>query len=419
MRRLLNMLELYRTILKNASALYIVHGVNILVPLITFPYLIRVIGLEGFGELNKYLAVIQSGLIFINLAFSYTATAHAARAEEQPVLSRLYWNVAWIRLMLAMLVISISTVGAYAIGLDSDERSVFWILQLMVLGEGLAPLWFFLGREKMALYSSVTVAGRMISVILLFSLVSSPDDLPEAAFVSAFPVLFAGLFAWVYLPSLGVSKRPTLEWKYAKTLALESILAFGSSFPSHIYAKGAALVLAALVGNVEFGRFAMAQKVTAILGGFVSPASQALYPMICRAVESKDRFASVRSKVLVGSYSSLAVCAAILFFLGAPILELISGGPQPKAAVYLQIMVPITIFSGTSVFLNLFVMASKKFQRLVKIYILASGIFLAVAWPLTQFMGVSGMILTMLLVEGSVTVGMIIVSRPRIEGSKR
>lgn len=419
MRRLLNMLELYRTILKNASALYIVHGVNILVPLVTFPYLIRVVGLEGFGELNKYLAVIQSGLIFINLAFSYTATAHAARAEEQAVLSRLFWNVASIRLMLAMLVISISSVGAYAFGLDSKGRSVFWILQLMVLGEGLAPLWFFLGREKMALYSTVTVVGRLLSVVLLFLLVRSPGDLPEAAFVTAFPFLFAGLFAWGYLPSLGVSRKPTFEWNYAKALALESILAFGSSFPSHVYAKGASLVLAALVGNEEFGRFAMAQKVTAILGGFVSPASQALYPMICRAVESKDRFALVRSRVLVGSYSLLAVCAIGLFFLGAPILELISGGPQPKAAVYLQIMVPITIFSGISVFLNLFVMARKEFQRLVRIYIMASGIFVAVAWPLTQLMGVSGMILTMLLVEGAVTVGMIIVSRPRIEGSKR
>ena len=65
-------------LLKNISYLGVVQGLNYILPLITLPYLVRVIGVEKFGVISLATAVISFFLVITDYGFNYTATREVA-----------------------------------------------------------------------------------------------------------------------------------------------------------------------------------------------------------------------------------------------------------------------------------------------------------------------------------------------------
>ena len=170
------------------------------------------------------------------------------------------------------------------------------------------------------------------------------------------------------------------------------------------------VMLGTLTSDLQFGLYAMAQRLAGIISSFVAPAAQSIYATICRAAEDDDAYESARQKTLIAAYGVLMSVVVAVGIAAPYILELIAGSPQILGTIYLRTMLPIVFFSGISVLMNLFIMATQKFRKLFYIYIVASSVFLGLAWPLTTLKGVPGMIITMVVVEGIVALGLVFIS---------
>ena len=87
------------TVRKNIAFLYILQGVAYVVPLVTLPYLSRVLGVEHFGVFGIALGVVSVMTLITDWGFSLTATQQVARHANDPeILRGILWDTYWARL---------------------------------------------------------------------------------------------------------------------------------------------------------------------------------------------------------------------------------------------------------------------------------------------------------------------------------
>jgi PST family polysaccharide transporter len=133
-----------RTIIKNITSLFSIRVAGYIVPLITLPYLVRVLEPEGYGTLGFSLAIVQYFIIAVNFGFDLSATQKIAQSEnDRAKISVIYWNIISVRLIIAILGLFVVFI------LSSLSSSVEIILPILlcayfsVFGAALFPQWLF------------------------------------------------------------------------------------------------------------------------------------------------------------------------------------------------------------------------------------------------------------------------------------
>jgi PST family polysaccharide transporter len=89
-----------KTIIKNISSLFSIQVASYIIPLITLPYLVSTLGVEGFGYLGFSLAITQYAILIINYGFDLSATSAIAKCRNNiSKVSEIFWYVLSIRLL--------------------------------------------------------------------------------------------------------------------------------------------------------------------------------------------------------------------------------------------------------------------------------------------------------------------------------
>ena len=91
-----------KALASNFGYLMIMQITGYIFPLLTIPYLARVIGVEGFGKIAFATAVIVWFQTITDWGFSYTATRDVARHRDNlKKVSEIFSNVLWAKILLA------------------------------------------------------------------------------------------------------------------------------------------------------------------------------------------------------------------------------------------------------------------------------------------------------------------------------
>ncbi|WP_152412237.1 oligosaccharide flippase family protein, partial [Edwardsiella tarda] len=93
-----------KTLLKNIFSMFSIQGINYLIPLITVPYLVRVLGLDGFGKYSIILAVIQYLVILTDYGFSLSASRQISlNIGNKKVISQIFCAIICCKIVISLL----------------------------------------------------------------------------------------------------------------------------------------------------------------------------------------------------------------------------------------------------------------------------------------------------------------------------
>ena len=176
-----------RILLKNIASLGAVQVVNYIFPLITIPYVSRIIGPEGFGIINYITAFVSYFILIISYGFDFTATRKiAVDPDNLEIRSKVFSEVTCARVLLFIL----STVGFLIciclIPLLSDHLMLSLMLFLNVVSALLTPQYVFQGLQKLPVLSVLTLVKGVVNTSLIFLFVSKSDDLLLYATIGVF-----------------------------------------------------------------------------------------------------------------------------------------------------------------------------------------------------------------------------------------
>jgi len=187
----------FRRLMDNFLSLTALQGINMLIPLITFPYLVRVLGVDQFGVFSFIMAVMLYAEIITDYGFNLSATKHISiNSKTQAKINEIFSSVIMIKAVMALmffmfLLLLIATVDRFA-----QDGSLYIYAYGLIIGQVLFPVWFFQGIEKMRYITILNAVSKIIFAVAIFLFVKNPEDLFLVFVFYSLGSLVAG--AWAF-----------------------------------------------------------------------------------------------------------------------------------------------------------------------------------------------------------------------------
>lgn len=200
---------------QNLLALYGVQFVNYLLPLITLPYLARVLGPSGFGVLAVGQSLAQYFSLVVEYGYSLSATREVAQHRDDPSrLARILSGVLGARLILSLIVILLAFSLGTWIPVLREHPALLWSGVCWAIALGFSPIWYFQGLERLREIALVEVLTKAMAVVGIFTLVRAPVDAYKVMLLQGLASFVASGVAWVWAWGEVGFLRPKLVWAY-------------------------------------------------------------------------------------------------------------------------------------------------------------------------------------------------------------
>jgi len=393
------------------GALYAVQIANYLVPLLTLPWLTRVLGPANFGRLGFCIAIVNYCVLLADYGFNLSATrAIALHAHDPRKRSQIFWNTLTVKALLAVAALPVLLGLTFVVAPLAELRPILLIAYLTVIGAVLTPTWFFLGMEQQSTLSRITIAARVLAVPATFLLVRSPADLPLAvAIYACTPVVVAVLCL------LTLARRRLLEAAAISPSGVAAALKEGwplflSTASMSLYTSTNTALLGFIAGPASVGYYSAAERVTGAAQGLLGPINQTLYPRISRLMQQSptEAFTFIRRSMRYVGAFSLAI-SAVLFVLAPYVVALLYGPSFESTVAVLRWLAPLPFIVGLS---NVFgiqtLLPLGKKETFTRIVMLAGAINIALLLVLAGAFGAQGAAAAVLTTEVLVTLAMAI-----------
>jgi len=330
---------------ENILSLSILQAINYIAPLITLPYLVRVLQPPQFGLLSFAQGVVLYFDFFTDFGFNFSATKSIAACRNSPrSVSRIFWSTMFAKaLLMCASGIALALLVA-AIPKLRETPSLFAVNGFYLLGTALFPAWLFQGLEKMKFAVGALGIARLLTAGALVLLVRHPGDYVLAGAIQASVELIASIFVvpvvfkWVkvswYRPSLS-DITDCLKQAWPVFLSNSSLFLSLSS---------TTVILGSVAGKTEVGYYSAADKLIKASIAALSPVSQALYPHVAaaRCRSSLSALQLIRKSFAVMVTLSLLISAGTAL-LAHPFCHLFFGRSFAHSAVVLECLSPLPV----------------------------------------------------------------------------
>ena len=174
-------------------------ALTVLMPLITTPYLSRVIGSEGIGINGFTLSIVTYFVLFGSLGTAMYGQKEIAKVEDD---AKKYSKKFWEILILRVLSTIISMAIFFFFFCRNGEYTVYYRLFLIyMIAYSLNISWFFQGLEEFDKIVIRNIIVKLLSIIVVFIFVKRPEDLWIYILIFSLSELFGNVSLWFYLPS--------------------------------------------------------------------------------------------------------------------------------------------------------------------------------------------------------------------------
>lgn len=276
---------------------------NMVLPLITVPYISRVLGAHDVG-INEYT---NSWVTFFFLMGQMGITLYGNREvayhrDDLYERSRIFWGVE----ALQILTISASFIAyLMAVFLFSTTFKYYFLLQgIWIIATGFDVSWYFMGLENFKVTVVRNTFVRLISIVLIFTVIKDTGDLGKYIAILGGTQLVGNLTLWPYLKDnvvwVKVSKWHPFQHFYP------ALLLFIPTITTQVYLVLNRLMLGRMSTQVALGNFGQADKIVKFVLAIVTATGTVMLPHVANKFAKGD-IKGVRSSL----YSSFNFVSAI------------------------------------------------------------------------------------------------------------
>lgn len=276
---------------------------NMVLPLITVPYISRVLGAHDVG-INEYT---NSWVTFFYLMGQMGITLYGNREvayhrEDIYERSRTFWGVEALQL----LTISASLIAyLVAVFLFSTTFQHYFLLQAVwIIAAGLDVSWYFMGLENFRVTVVRNTLVKLASIVLIFTVVKDAGDLSKYILILGGAQLFGNLTLWPYLRDNIVWVK-IREW-YPFSHFYPALLLFIPTITTQVYLVLNRLMLGRMSTQASLGNFGQADKIVKFVLAIVTATGTVMLPHVASKFAKGD-VKGVRASL----YSSFNFVSAI------------------------------------------------------------------------------------------------------------
>lgn len=319
----------------------------ILLPLITTPYLSRVLGAESIGIYSYTYSIATYFVLFGTLGVALYGQREIAYVQDNPnKRSIVFWEVFLLKCFTMMISVLIYYLS-FCLG--GQYKIYYRILLIELLTQTLDIIWFFRGIEEFKKTVIRNLIVKAIFFISIFVFIKSATDLTKYVFIVTLANLIGNCTLWAYVPKY-IEKIRFSDlhiFRHFKSV----ILLFIPQIAVQIYTMLDKTMIGYLVADKsETGYYEQAQKIINILTTLITSLGVVMVPRMASTFAKGDK--EQLKKYMYNSFR-------FVFFLAFPIVvgliivadkfvPLFFGEGYDRVIILMRIIAPVVLFVGMS-----------------------------------------------------------------------
>jgi O-antigen/teichoic acid export membrane protein len=302
-----------RALAENFVSLTALKVLGYIFPLLTLPYLARVIGVDKFGEIAFAAAIIVYFQTLVEYGFNYTAVREIARNKNDiRKISEIFSTVMTVKFLLILVSFSLLTGLVYIFPEFYKNRLLIFLTFLYIPGYVMFPDWFFQAIEKMKYITVMNLVSKAVFTLLVFVVIKVKSDYIYQPVLIAFGTLLSGVI------SIGI-----ILVKFKVKILIPSVSAIVSALKSgwnmfitlflpNLYTNFSIILIKFYGGATGVGLYSSGYKFIDLTDQFQTVLSRTFYPFLARRIDKHKLFVMVSG--------AISIVAGIVLLSGAGLL---------------------------------------------------------------------------------------------------
>ena len=333
--------------LKQNAVLNIVRtSLSVIAPLITYPYVLRVLGVENVGKVSYVASIINYFILLAMLGISTYAVREGAKIRSnKEALNQFSGEVLTINVCSTIFSYLLLILAAVFIERLKDYRLLLFIQSFAIVFTTFSVDWINTIFEDFLFITVRTIVFYAISIVLTFVLVKNSADYYLYALISIVSSGLVCIFNWLYCRryvSIRLVKNPNWN-KHLKQL----LILFANGLTILIYVSFDTTMLGWMAGDYYVGLYALPTKIYTVLKNLMVAVYSVAIPRLAVLLGEykSDEFKCLYTKLW--KYLTvllLPVCIGVVCTAGEVVL-LFGGSDYFESATALRILAVGLIFA--------------------------------------------------------------------------
>ena len=387
--RIVNKSKDAKRVISNFSYLSILQIGSYVLPILTYPYLARVIGVEGFGKIAFAMSIVVYFTTITDWGYNFSATRDVPRNRENlDSISKIYSVVTSSKLFLLFVSAIIMVILIFSVPQLKEDFLVYILSFSIVIGQTIFPEWLFQGLENMKFMVILNIISKLIFTMLIFIFIKSPNDYVLQPLFAGCGYILSGVISLYFIHRKMKLRFKVSNFREIYVSIKNSFDVFLNNLMPNLYTSVSVLILGFWGGSVANGILDGASKFYSICAQFLSVMSRAFFPFLSRKLEKHSIFVKIKL--------SMTIVLALILFLGADFfINTFLTNSFRESVLPLRIFAISLIFhSLTNIYGTNYLILIGKEEVLRRITVLISILCFILAFPLIYYFSYIGAVLT-------------------------
>ena len=316
-------------------------------PLITFPYISRILEPAGTGMVSFATSVVTYFCMFSQLGIpTYGIRSCAKVRDDREELSRTVQELFLINLFMCVLVYVSFFISLFAVPRLAQNKILFLIISSSILFNAIGMEWLYKALEQYTYITIRSIIFKFIAVIAMFLLVKQNTDTVMYGAISIFAASASNIFNFFHVHHY-ITLRPVGEYNFRQHMKPIFVF-FAMSCATTIYTNLDTVMLGFMKTDTDVGYYNAAVKIKSVLLGIVTSLGTVLLPRASYYVEHNmmDEFYRVAKKAI--QFVFLIATPLFLYFIlfAKEGIFFLSGSAYGGAILPMQIIMPTLLLIG-------------------------------------------------------------------------
>lgn len=316
-------------------------------PLITFPYVSRVLTPIGTGKVAMATSFVQYFVMFAQLGIpTYGIRAVAKVRDDREKLSKVVHELMIISTITSIIAYIILFICIPTIPRIAAEKPLYYVMSANIFLNCIGMEWMYRGLEQYTYITVRSIICKFIAIVLMFIFIHNPDDYVIYGVTS----VVSSSLSFV-LNFFNAKKFIDIKWlgNYDFKPHLKAVAIFlAMSIATTVYTHLDTVMLGFMTTDADLGYYNAAIKIKTVLVSIVTSLGAVLLPRASYYVETNQmvNFKIIARKALDFVFVAAMPMTVFFIYFARQGVMLLSGGAYMGAIQPMQILMPTTLFIG-------------------------------------------------------------------------
>jgi len=397
-------------VLKNGIWLTVLQLANTVIPMLTIPYITRVLGTNEYGIFSIALNWILYLQVLVEFGFGLSGARKVSINDNNDSLQKLFDNIISARIVLMIFSFVIMNLICLISQFNLNTYLCMIVLFIMIVGTTFQLTWLFQGKQDMKFITIINTSARIVSVVLIFIFVKSEKDILMYCLLYGITLLLSSIISMIV-----ARKKYGLKFHFSSKNEIlseikEAKYLFASAAMTKIFGGFGITVLGIFSVADMAGIYSAIYKIPYILTMFFSPISQALYPYNSKKiVENFESGVKSVKKTGVPIFLVYAFVAIGIIVFRNKLVLILFGTDYSKYSIIVVPLVCQFLLGIVNNFIGIQVLvASGKQKEYSSAFVVSCVVLVVLNLLLGKFCNIYGVAIAALIGEAFLTVLLIV-----------